>query len=158
MAQPPSIKALGVIRNLTEKLQQRYAVSFTLNNYVSVLDANSNPGVQVGVASGSWTTGNNYAVVVAQAVLPVFTDAIGNTLQGFAPTFLDISLESSATTNVPVEPLPFLGPLLDEAARQGAIVRMFLTANGVQPTTSSNTAGNLVLTMSPESQWQLAAS
>lgn len=158
MAYPPNFKSLQIVREVTEKMTQRLWNYSATTNYVYTTDTLGNPAVQIGVASASWSTGNNYAVIVCQGVSTVFQDALGNTLQQFAPSYLQVCLESSATSGVPVEPIQWLGPLLDEAGRSGAIVQLYLTANTVQPTTSSNTAGNLVLTMSPETQWPLAAS
>lgn len=156
MAQPNSAKSYAVIRNVAEKLAQRLP-TVTVAQGTDTTTA-ANPQVQVGVAVGSWSTGNNYAVLRAQAVPQIFTDGLGNTLQGFAPTYLDCAVEASATSGVAASQLLLLAPVIAEATRQGCILRLYTTANTVQPVFDGSTAITLIATLSPETQWQTAAS
>lgn len=119
-------------------------------------DSSGWPTLTVLPAAGTaWTSGQSYAVIRIETVPTINQDVFGNVDAVFAPMQIQMAVEGNTTgsgafpaasnTN---DVLPFQVELtlLGELLQPGALVQIYNSQAGVQPSTALMTSANLVAT------------
>lgn len=123
--------------NLADELTVRGAVSASVAGaaLVQTTDSSGNPVITVGSA----LAGQDYAYIRIVQESTLRTDALGLNQRVYAPTKIQIALETSTVANVPQPTISFMDALDSATKKWGAKVEKYLSSHGVVPSVSTIT-------------------
>jgi len=129
-----SAKANSIAGELLDALQKRFGKT-TTGAQDGGLDTDGNKLIKFGPG----TAGSQSALIKLSAFSNIGADVLGNQQQSYSPSVAQVVLEQSTIANVSLLLAATLMPLMDEIAKFGTRVELFLTANGTAPSATGIT-------------------
>lgn len=132
--------AFALQREIGNKLSVRYGALATPLAVALSADSSGNPTISIG--AGSPGGQNLFIRIIEFPSLGV--DSVGGSQVSYGPHKIQLAMETSGTTGVPVTTSANQFPALLELFRHGAMLELYLDTNGNNPSASSLVVANLV--------------
>lgn len=139
-------KAQALFRDLGDKLIVRLTGNSGINTVRRANDANGWPMLFLSVA-GNEAEGQPVIALRMEAVDAVSRDVFGNDLIAYAPHFLQIAFELSATANLGLPSIKDVTQVEYEAFKLGSQIQLIEIANGTAVTEASMNAAAPVISL-----------
>lgn len=148
-----STRALEFAAALRDDLSKQLPTSLAIGQLSAASDGSPTLMIGTGIA------GSESAFIKVKDEASLFKTGLGLTARGFGnPLRVQISLEASATANSQELNLANLVPLLSSIALRGAVIDVYLTADGTAVGVGGDINGTLTSTWYPDMKWKLPAS
>ena len=137
--------AVGIARDLADRLSLRFANSSTINTIAQSQDGNGYP-IIVATHAGSAAEGQPVVWIRFTNIDVGAKDIFGNSTLPFTPTLAQIAYELNST-GAPIPTTADFSTCLSEIARTGCVISEYAIANGTAVTEAAVNAASPIQTL-----------